>query len=59
MRLHSVKMRGLKGLLCAEKLNTSAIQLQLTAQSQTEVKKGKVGEDDSGGGGRPKRARRE
>ena len=59
MRLHSVKMRGLKGLLCAEKLNTSAIQLQLTAQSQTEVKKGKTGEDDSGGGGRPKRARRD
>ena len=60
MRLHSVKMRGLKGLLCAEKLNTSAIQLQLTAQSQTEVKKGKAGgEDDCGGGSRPKRARRE
>ena len=59
MRLHSVKMRGLKGLLCAEKLNTSAIQLQLTAQSQTEVKKGKTGEDESGGGGRPKRVRRD
>ena len=59
MRLHSVKMRGLKGLLCAEKLNTSAIQLQLTAQSQTEVKKGKTGEDDFGGSGRPKRARRD
>ena len=60
MRLHSVKMRGLKGLLCAEKLNTSAIQLQLTAQSQTEVKKGKTGgEDDCVSGSRPKRARRE
>ena len=35
--LHSAKMRGLRTLLCAEKLNTSAITLQLTAQSQTEV----------------------
>ncbi|KAL3200568.1 hypothetical protein MRX96_043297 [Rhipicephalus microplus] len=32
--LSSQKMAGLKDLLLAEKLNTSAIQLQLTAQSQ-------------------------
>ncbi len=60
LELHSVKMRGLKGLLCAEKLNASAIQLQLTAQSQTEVKKSATGEEDTAGAsGRPKRARRE
>lgn len=35
VHLHSAKMKGLKSLLCAEKLNASAIQLQLTAQSQT------------------------
>jgi Menin len=37
VELHSAKMRGLRNLLCAEKLNTSAITLQLTAQSQVEV----------------------
>jgi menin len=63
LKLHSVKMRGLKELLCSEKLNTSAIQLQLTAQSQTEVKRG-AGKGEEGGSGdlgsgRPKRARRE
>lgn len=35
LTLHSAKMRGLKSLLSTDKLNTSAIQLQLTAQSQT------------------------
>ena len=39
MKLQSAKMMGLKELLCSEKMNTSAIQLQLTAQSQTESKK--------------------
>ena len=39
MELQSAKMIGLKELLCSEKINTSAIQLQLTAQSQTESKK--------------------
>ena len=68
--LHSAKMRGLKDLLCnCEKLNTSAIQLQLTAQSQTTGggKKaiGGVGgaasmaEEETTPSGRPKRARRE
>lgn len=52
--LHSEKMRGLKDLLLGEKLNTHAISLQLTAQSQVHVGK-KVREDH----GRPKRARRE
>ncbi|XP_037272494.2 menin 1 isoform X2 [Rhipicephalus microplus] len=37
--LSSQKMAGLKDLLLAEKLNTSAIQLQLTAQSQVQVVK--------------------
>ncbi|XP_039283982.1 menin [Nilaparvata lugens] len=56
--LHSQKMRGLKELLLAEKLNTHAISLQLTAQSQVQVGK-KVREDHHGLGTRPKRARRE
>ncbi|XP_015792192.1 menin [Tetranychus urticae] len=37
--LQSQKMIGLKDLLLAEKLNTSAIQLQLTAQSQVHISK--------------------
>jgi menin len=37
LELHSRKMAGLKELLLAEKLNTSAISLQLTAQSQVQV----------------------
>jgi menin len=37
LRLHSRKMAGLKEVLMAEKLNTSAISLQLTAQSQVQV----------------------
>ena len=59
LELHSVKMRGLKNLLCAEKLNASAIQLQLTAQSQTEVKNRKGGEEEGLAASRPKRTRRE
>lgn len=34
LQLHSVKMKGLKHLLLSDKLNTNAINLQLTAQSQ-------------------------
>ncbi|KDR24179.1 Menin, partial [Zootermopsis nevadensis] len=37
LTLHSQKMKGLKDLLLAEKLNTHAISLQLTAQSQVQV----------------------
>lgn len=37
--LYSQKMKGLKDLLLAEKLNTHAISLQLTAQSQVAGKK--------------------
>ncbi len=60
LRLHSAKMRGLKDLLRADKLNTSAIQLQLTAQSEGGLA-GDAGEAGSGsaGGGRSKRSRRE
>lgn len=39
--LTSAKMTGLKHLLSADKLNTSAIQLQLTAQSQVQTKRGR------------------
>ncbi|XP_054261969.1 menin-like [Macrosteles quadrilineatus] len=55
--LHSEKMRGLKDLLLAEKLNTHAISLQLTAQSQVQV--GKKVREEQGLGTRPKRTRRE
>ncbi|KAG5886427.1 Menin, partial [Gonioctena quinquepunctata] len=55
--LRSQKMKELKDLLLAEKLNTHAISLHLTAQSQVQVgKKGRGGEGDQV---RPKRARRE
>ncbi|XP_052867387.1 menin isoform X1 [Anopheles cruzii] len=37
--LYSQKMKGLKDLLLAEKLNTNAISLQITAQSQVGGKK--------------------
>ena len=57
LRLRSAKMQGLQGLLCSEKINTSAIQLQLTAQSQ--VGGGLKTETSSLSEGRPKRARRE
>ncbi|XP_057668946.1 menin [Diorhabda carinulata] len=54
--LHSQKMKQLKDLLLAEKLNTQAISLHLTAQSQVQVGKKGRGEGDHV---RPKRARRE
>ncbi|XP_053697759.1 menin [Sabethes cyaneus] len=67
--LYSQKMKGLKELLLAEKLNTNAISLQITAQSQVQVG-GKKFRSQQGGppqGGpqeneantRSKRARRE
>lgn len=37
VRLASAKMRGLRDLLLADKLNSQAISLQLTAQSQVSV----------------------
>nr|CAD7400099.1 unnamed protein product [Timema poppensis] len=52
--LHSQKMRGLKDLLLAEKLNTHAISLQLTAQSQVQVGKKTRGEPSEMAGPRPK-----
>lgn len=48
--LLSAKMKGLQELMAAEKLNVSAIQLQLTAQSQT---------TDDSLHSRPKRSRRD
>lgn len=56
--LHSHKMKELKDLLLAEKLNTHAISLHLTAQSQVQVGKKTRGEPE-GNNLRPKRARRE
>lgn len=42
--LYSRKMKGIRDLLLAEKLNTQAISLQVTAQSQVQVggKKGRT-----------------
>lgn len=57
--LHSQKMIGLKDLLLAEKLNTHAISLQLTAQSQVQISKKGRGSLESEPMGRPKRTRRE
>lgn len=57
--LYSQKMKGLKDLLLAEKLNTHAISLQLTAQSQVQIGKKSRGNDDCGVSQRPKRTRRE
>lgn len=62
LTLRSQKMKGLKDLLLAEKLNTHAISLQLTAQSQVQVsKKGRGGlePDVTAMGMRAKRARRD
>lgn len=42
VKLHSSKMKGMRRLLVAEKLNASAIKLQLTAQSQVHLKHSKV-----------------
>lgn len=56
--LRSQKMKQLKDLLLAEKLNTHAISLHLTAQSQVQV--GKKGRLDNGDNvTRVKRTRRE
>ncbi|XP_059613673.1 menin [Phlebotomus argentipes] len=49
--LYSHKMKGLKDLLLAEKLNTHAISLQVTAQSQVGGKKVRSGVLSSGGQG--------
>lgn len=38
LELRSRKMRALRRFFCAEKLNAGAIRLQLTAQSQVQVK---------------------
>ena len=67
--LRSHKMAGLKELLLSEKLNTHAISLQLTAQSQVQLGGRKLREDtkevknekDSRdpNSSRPKRARKE
>ncbi|KAK6640164.1 hypothetical protein RUM44_011850 [Polyplax serrata] len=56
--LHSQKMIGLKDLLLAEKLNTHAISLQLTAQSQVQLSRKTRGLEPEPVG-RPKRTRRE
>lgn len=51
-------MKELKDLLLAEKLNTQAISLHLTAQSQVKIgKKGRIDCDDNNL--RVKRARRD
>ncbi|CAH0560130.1 unnamed protein product [Brassicogethes aeneus] len=55
--LHSQKMKELKDLLLAEKLNTHAISLHLTAQSQVQI--GKKTRGDSSDSVRPKRTRRD
>lgn len=61
--LKSRKMKGLKDLLLAEKLNTNAISLQITAQSHIGSKKSRScsANDDTtiADGSRPKRTRRE
>lgn len=49
-------MKQLKDLLLAEKLNTHAISLHLTAQSQVQIGKKGRGDTDNV---RPKRARRD
>lgn len=56
LALHSAKMKGLRDLLLAEKLNTQAISLQLTAQSQVGAKKHSA---QTFSESRPKRTRRE
>lgn len=60
--LKSRKMKGLKDLLLAEKLNTNAISLQITAQSHIGKKSRSStvgGEETVADGMRPKRTRRE
>ena len=52
VRFRSEKMYGLRHILCAEKLNTLAIKLQLTAQSQVHLRHnlGRTGEKRSRSG---------
>lgn len=57
--LKSRKMKGLKDLLLAEKLNTNAVSLQITAQSHIGNKKSRSSLSDDGDTSRPKRNRRE
>lgn len=58
--LHSTKMKEMKDLLTAKKLNANAIKLHLTAQSQVIVKHSRTGADASYGYGKPiKRLRRD
>ncbi|KAK8381692.1 hypothetical protein O3P69_015025 [Scylla paramamosain] len=63
VRLASAKMRGLRDLLLADKLNSQAISLQLTAQSQVTMtkKRGSIGGEveSSHHVGRSKRSRRD
>ncbi|XP_064084784.1 menin-like isoform X3 [Macrobrachium nipponense] len=59
VKLASAKMRGLRDLLLADKLNSQAISLQLTAQSQVTTKKRGGNELESPHPGRSKRTRRE
>ncbi|KAJ6646258.1 Menin [Pseudolycoriella hygida] len=56
--LYSRKMKGIKDLLLAEKLNTQAISLQVTAQSQVQVG-GKKGRSMPGSLSSAKRSRRQ
>ncbi|KAL4237425.1 Menin [Mactra antiquata] len=56
--LYSQKMKGLRKLLSSLKLNSSAITLQLTAQSQTDFKHSRRGSELDHGHSR-KRTRRE
>lgn len=55
--LKSRKMKGLKDLLLAEKLNTNAISLQITAQSH--IGKKSRGDETNNDDARPKRSRRD
>ncbi|XP_076045105.1 menin 1 isoform X2 [Oratosquilla oratoria] len=58
VHLASAKMRGLRDLLLADKLNSQAISLQLTAQSQVTLSKKRGATDpEPGPVGRPKRTR--
>lgn len=56
LTLHSVKMAALKDILQAERMNASALHLQLTAQTQTEPKKHRTSIEPEG---RAKRIRKD
>lgn len=56
LTLHSVKMAALKDILQAERMNASALHLQLTAQTQTEPKKQRTSAEPEG---RAKRLRKD